>query len=301
MMKRQPHWIWYLPAFLALVSTLPAAAQNRWRTDCNRLKLISVSERPDGSEQSLGFAGTCILAQGPQENVQVVGQITARAEAIWKPEVGELQETVVSDGPQFKGYVTMKLHCDRNPVLERAECSRLAYSNTTGWRGFDEFKYKARPVTMGRASSDEMAALQAGSTGREPSAGLQPPTSTVARAAAALRSIDSTATPPNDSADQASAASESAADNDSIWVVVPLTADVRIPLEDARIIAARDEAGGLRWAILGRDGTTVLRLFPEGSRTLKSGFGAVVVDWGGGVYEAGREKSHQIHLPRPSP
>ncbi|MGH8243834.1 MAG: hypothetical protein ACRETY_10855, partial [Steroidobacteraceae bacterium] len=79
---------------------------------------------------------------------------------------------------------------------------------------------------------------------------------------------------------------------------IPLVAGARIALESGRVVASDDAEGELRWAILGADGET-LRRFPAESRTYRLAEREIVVDWGGGVFRAGRERQTRLKLPAP--
>jgi hypothetical protein len=56
-------------------------------------------------------------------------------------------------------------------------------------------------------------------------------------------------------------------------------------------------AGALRWSMLDAD-SAVLRTFPAGSRVLRNE-SEILVDWGGGIYNAGPERpARRLTLPR---
>jgi hypothetical protein len=266
-----------LAALLAI--TPPAVAQNRWQTDCHRLRLLTATELPGGTEQSFSFEGPCTLSQGPEGNLQVVAQIHLRVEAIWTPATGQLHETAASDGDQYRGYVVMKLQCDRNPLLARAECTRLEYSNNTGWRGFDDFKYRARPITMGRVSPDSLLAM----LGPDPARGDR---------SSERPGIGSTP-------DSQSVSSEPGAEPgpDTLKVEIPMVAGARFPLEDQRILGTGETDSELRWTLLGRDSVTVIRRYPSGVRMLKNGRNEIFIDWGGVVLLLGKARGQRLNLP----
>ena len=266
-----------------LLAVNPVEAQVQRRTNCQALKLRAVSSLPDGTERSYSFEGSCRMAEGLKGNLKIVAEVPVRAEAIWHPKSRELRESVAVDGPRYAGYVVFTLTCDTDPIAGRALCERMDYSNTTGWEGFDVYREREKPITAGLAAAEEVAVLT--SAGRDSTRpGARPAAARVA--AAVLQGM----------ARQDSNASA----GDSAWVELPAEGDLRIPLESGMILATLEIEEAFRWALLGEDGATIMRLYPAGSRALRNGLGDIVVDWGGGVHQAGRQRPPRLPgRPRP--
>lgn len=261
-----------------LLAATPAEAQVQRRTNCQGLELKAVSSMPEGVERSYSFEGTCRLAEGPKGNLKVVAQVPVRAEAIWRPESGELHESVAVDGSKYPGYMVLKLTCDGDPIIGQAVCTRVDYSNTTGWEGFDAYRERARPVTAGLTTRAEVAGLlgAGGSGGAE--SGSKPAAAKIA--AAVLQA--------------AGRADSAGGSGDSAWVQVAPEVDLKIALMSGMSLATLTIDDAFRWALMGEDGTTIMRLYPEGSRALRNGLGDLVVDWGGGVHKIGRARPERL-------
>lgn len=274
--------------------------------DCSGLKLTAAKGVPSGDVHKYAFHGPCKLLRSKVTTDKVAGISTGsstssvveatvwvEAEAAWDKTSGRLSEEVKVEGA-YEGTLSMLLKCAGDPIIYHVTCYQDAYDNGTGWKGFDRAWLKARPITAGKTTPAQAAALSqsAAAAGAPPPppppppAGEQPreptPLSGAARAVAAARApaaevrLNPQPEPPSKEARPG-------------FTTIPLAARTRVELESGRVLAARLEARELRWAILDEDGVE-LRLFPAGSSALRSRAGDIVVDWGGGLYRAGRAR-----------
>ena len=78
---------------------------------------------------------------------------------------------------------------------------------------------------------------------------------------------------------------------------IPLRTNTTVHLQSGASVAVQLVDGAPRWNILGQRGQ-VMRTFPEGSRAYRSVSGEILIDWGGGTYNAGAERpTRRLRLP----
>ncbi|MEW5918770.1 MAG: hypothetical protein AB1762_20375, partial [Gemmatimonadota bacterium] len=79
---------------------------------------------------------------------------------------------------------------------------------------------------------------------------------------------------------------------------IALAHGLTIPLQSGRSVAVQPLGRDLRWTILGAGGE-VLRTFPAGSRAFRTPKKEILVNWGGGTFNAGIERSdRRLNLPK---
>lgn len=186
-MGAMPHRL--LPVLGLLLAATPVTAQftssstNRPDADCRGLVLQAAAGIPEGNRHDYRFHGPCKLVQvtgsadymagiqtGSGSSVSQVGSVWAEASVRWDRASGRFTEQVKIEG-DYTGELNMELKCAADPVVGTPSCVRTAYSNTTGWAGFDGAWQHARPVTAGKTS---LAAATAMSNAPKPPAGTPP-------------------------------------------------------------------------------------------------------------------------------
>ncbi len=308
---------------LPAAATSPAAAQifsssssGGETVDCSAMDLTAAKGVPHGAVRAYRLHGVCRLIAVKHSSSKVagittdtdhsstqVGTVWATTEIRWERSTGALQQAMEVDGDRT-GTLKMVLKCAQDPVLGKVLCQKVAYDNGTGWSGFDAAWHAARPITNGRVTEAEAAALsKQASTSNPPPPPPAPgkPAPTPAPAArtapAATSTVAAAPTAPTSvSREPTSQPGPPDAPAPTGYAEIPLRPDTRRLLESGRALATRPQREGLRWAILAPDGR-VLRLFPEGSRAFENRRGEVVVDWGGGTYQAGRARRGRLRLP----
>jgi hypothetical protein len=253
---------------------------------------------PGGSRHKYRFHGPCRLvlvkhttdkvagaAVGNDRSSSIVGTAWARLEAVWDRETGSFSEQMSLEG-DHPGRVSMQLKCAQDPVITGVLCHQVAYENATGWQGYDGAWLRSSPISRGRTT----AAAAAEKSAQAASAPPVPPPPPPPPAAPEGRSPVRAARPsPGDPGTERGLNPQPEPPSRRI---APAEG-VRIPLENGRTVAALDVDGTLRWAILG-PAEEVLRVFPAGAAVLRDGVGQVAVDWGRGVYRAGRAKPARL-------
>lgn len=301
-LRRSIHGAW----IIATIACAPAAAAQGMSTkvECASLKLESATGVPDQPTRQYRFSGSCALYH--QSSISALSGQAAKpfhtfpvtALGAWDATKNQFQETVTILG-QFSylgkpisGSVTSTFACSYDPVTSQTACNGTSHSNATQLSGFSKPYESHTPILAGRATMAQATAVAA------PSGKLkQPPRQTLSSAAPAIKEAmqsgtDDTptrATPPQRSA-------PAAPDGCAGVGEIALTAGARIVLENGRLLAADDAEGAWRWAILAADGE-VLRRFPAESRAYRFPGREIAVDWGGGVFRAGRERQARLKLP----
>ena len=273
--------------------------------DCSGLKLTAAKGVPSGDVHKYAFHGPCKLlrskvttdkvagiANGSSTSSVVEATVWVEAEAAWDKQSGLLSEEVKVEGA-YAGTLSMLLKCAGDPVIYHVTCYQDAYDNETGWQGFDRAWIKARPITAGKTTPAQAAALsQIAAAGSPPPPPPPPPAGTQSRDAVPLSSAARAVSAARTPAAEVRLNPQPEPPSKEVrpgFTTIPLAAKTRVVLESGRVLAARLEAQELRWVILDENGVE-LRLFPSGSSALRSRTGDIVVDWGGGLYRAGRAR-----------
>lgn len=294
--------------------------------DCSGLKLTAAKGVPSGSVHKYAFHGPCKLlrskvttdkvagiATGSSTSSVVEATVWVEAEAAWDKQSGLLSEEVKVEGA-YAGTLSMLLKCAGDPVIYHVTCYQDAYDNETGWQGWDRAWLKARPITYGKTTPAQATAMSESGIAGNPPPPPPPPAPDEGKTPkpVALRDAAKAVAATNASASTVSTKSQPGPPDAEVrlnpqpeppsaevrpgFTTIPLKAGTRVALESRRVLAARREAQELRWAILDEKGVE-LRLFPAGSSALRSRTGDIVVDWGGGLYGAGRAAPARLQLP----
>ena len=292
--------------------------------DCSELKLTAAEGIQGGSSQSYAFQGPCKLLRSKVTTDKVAGISTGsstssaveatvwvKAEVVWDKQSGLLSEGVSVEGA-YAGKLAMQLKCTSDPVIYVVTCYQEAYKNGTGWEGWDRAWLKARPITYGKTTLAQAKTFSESNTASNPVPPPPPPAgdktpkpvelkdAAKAVAAASPSVTTSASTPTSESAGEVSRSSQPGPPNTEEhagYTTIPLVARTRVALESGRVLAAALEDRELRWAILDQEGKR-LRLFPTGSAALRNRAGDILVDWGDGIYRAGRAASSRLQLPQ---
>lgn len=291
--------------------------------DCSELKLTAAKGIPGGNSHNYAFLGPCKLLRSKVTTDKVAGISTGsstssvveatvwvKAEVVWDKQSGLLSEGVSVEGA-YAGKLAMQLKCTSDPVIYVVTCYQEAYKNGTEWEGWDRAWLKARPITYGKTTLAQAKTFSESNTASNPVPPPPPPAgdktprpvelkdAAKAIAAASPSVTTSASASTSESAGEPSRSSQPGPpdiEQRAGYTTIPLEARSRIALESGRVLAAILEGRELRWAILNEEGEQ-LRLFPSGSAALRNRAGDILVDWGDGVYRAGRVASGRLQLP----
>jgi len=240
--------------------------------DCRGLKLVAASGVPAGDAHSYKFQGVCKLLEVSNSSNQVfgvttstdsstktVGSVWVVAGAKWSAKTGEFAEKLQVQG-QYPGEIKMSLKCAADPVITNGACFPVAYSNTTGWDGFDHPYMVPRPITRGKTTVAEATAFSnkpknAGSPTPPPPPPPAPVVTTPTPRRLALGTTMALRAAP---------------------VTIALVAGARVALADGRTLVARPVGRTLEWVLVGARNQT-LREFPPDARAVREPSGNVVV------------------------
>jgi hypothetical protein len=288
---------------LALFACAPAAVAQSisLKIECADLKLERAVGVPDGPAREYGFSGSCALyhvtALGGQGK-KPYHTFPVKAEGAWDAKTNRFRETITILG-QFdylgkpvSGSVTSVFACSYDPVTSPTACNGTSHANATPLEAFSEPYESHKPILAQRATMAQAVAIAVpprqamAPAAKAVKEAMQPPRQSVAPAAQAVKDAMQVQT------------AGTAAANDSCTGIgeIALEAGARVVLDSGRILAADDAEGELRWAILGANGEP-MRRFPAESRAYRFPAGEIAVDWGGGVFRAGRERRARLKLP----
>jgi hypothetical protein len=298
-----------MPRFLFLVLIVlavarPAAAQTTTFLCFPGLDLTAASGVPEDDEHNYRFQGICRLTYGSSPLSSESANVWTIALIRWRRSTGDYYESVEVKGAlgskSIAGKITKTMKCTGDPVVGSAACVPGQMKNDTNWSGFDRFQQSAVPIA-GKAALAEATALSKGADRVAADNSLPPKKATVpppkepkdpqplptlrnatpsqesTRAAAPLQAAE----PRTDPRDRR----ESGREGDEIH----LRAGVRIALDTGRVLAARNESGQLRWALVAAN-DTLMQIFPAGARAYRNSKGDVLVAWSGGNQHVGAEQ-----------
>ncbi|HEV8374739.1 MAG TPA: hypothetical protein VGR38_00735 [Candidatus Polarisedimenticolia bacterium] len=151
-----------------------------WDTDCHALKLKAATGAPAGAVRTYDFEGTCnvvfVLDTGPK----VEGVFPAKAHAAWDEGRKQLSETFTILGtfrhpdtfrgfPMVSGDVQSVYACNEDPIIVQkgVACNGVSHVNNTGLKELSKpYKHLNRPITRGKTTLAEAAALSGGLIGQ---------------------------------------------------------------------------------------------------------------------------------------
>jgi hypothetical protein len=293
---------------LALVlASWPATASAQYftstHTDCSGLQLYSAKGVPTGPTHGYAFRGICreLEKNGDGKVVSIRWEGWVEVESKYDKSTAQLLEAVKvtmsghSDGPP-SGTMTLVLKCAEDPILTGASCTIMKSDVKTPWPDFIKAWQNGTPFTGGKVTVAQATALsqQVASTPPPPPPGTKPPLQTMVKIVA---QADSSRTASNRAPTTARAASLPAHVLEPPLQEIPLRTNTTVHLQSGASVAVQLVDGAPRWNILGQRGQ-VMRTFPEGSRAYRSVGGEILIDWGGGTYNAGAERpTRRLRLP----
>ena len=309
-----------------LVTARAATAQYTQNdVDCSGLKLVAASGVPTGQTHGYRFHGVCNIIQissvketalginyENKTSVKVLGTVWADLAASWNSQTGDFKEQAKTQGT-YPGEVSMVLRCTADPVLWnggfigiKPPCQGLAYSNTTGWDGFDRVYAVPRPISLGKTTLSEATALSQQQAANAPSAPPPPPAPTPTSPSPTIPRVTTTTrtqpvvavAPPIPVAPTRTVTAPAPSPPPESSGEIALAPAVRVELQDGRALVADQGEGAMRWAIIGPKGH-LLRRFPPGSKLTEGPHHDLTITWAGGSYRAGKrdtdkskEKAH---------
>jgi hypothetical protein len=280
---------------LVLFAFAPAALPQSisLKIECADLKLERAAGVPDGPAREYGFSGSCALyhqyAMGKQVS-KPYHTFPVKADGAWDSKTNQFRETITILG-QFSylgtpisGSVTSSFTCSYDPVTSPTACNGTSHTNATPLGAFSKPYESHKPILAQRATMAQAIAVAV------------PPRQAIAPAAKAVKEAMQTPRQPVapaaravKDAMQAQTGGAGASNGGCAGIgEIELEAGRRVVLENGRILASDGADGALRWAMLATDGK-VLRRFPAQSRAYRFPAAEIAVDWGGGVFRAGRE------------
>lgn len=252
--------------------------------DCAGLKLVAASGVPNGDGHSYKFQGVCKLLNVTHSSSDTLGITTSTdtrsttvatvwvvAGAKWSAKTGQFLEQLKVQG-QYPGEIQMSLKCAKDPVITNVACFPVAYTNTTGWDGFDRPYSVPRPITRGKTTLAEATAFsnKAGNVGSTPTPAPPPPpkpnATATPRTLHRLSHPNLMATGPS---------------------VLPLALNARIALAGGRALVGRQVGRTLVWVLVGLRGEA-LQTFPVGAHAVRDAAGNVVVETAQGPVRLGK-------------
>jgi hypothetical protein len=292
---------------LIAIASRDAVAQNftSTRTDCSGLQLYAAQGVPTGPTHGYRFRGICReLEEDEGTLVRVRWEGWVELESRYDPKTATLIEAASvkmsghSDGPP-SGTVQLVLRCAQDPMLTPAKCTIIQSAAKAPWPDFVTAWLNGNPFTKGKVTLALASSLSAqASTGNPP-----PPPPAPKEAGPTLQTLGKVLkeSGSGSAATRQGVVNTVAARPPSVRpapVEIPLASGARIALREGRSVVAQELEGSLRWMILDKD-AVVLRTFPSGSRALRSAGGEILIDWGGGTFNAGPEQpTRRLTLPR---
>jgi hypothetical protein len=269
---------------LAVLLPATGAAQNftTTATDCSDLQLYAAQGLPNGATHKYLFRGTCREVEKDDGKVaKIRWEAWVEVESRYDVATAELIEAVSvkmsghSDGPA-SGTMQLKLKCAQDPMITMSKCSVMQSNAKATWPDFVQAWLRDAPFTRGKVSLNQAIALSQQSDAKNPPPPPPPPA-----AGKGPQQIPSVV---------------GAVAN----VELVLESGLTIPLQSGRSVAAKPLGRELRWTIVGAEGE-VLRTFPAGSRAFRTPKKEILVNWGGGTFNAGIERSERrLAIPKRS-
>jgi hypothetical protein len=266
---------------------------------CAGLKLETAWGVPDGAERKYAFGGSCRIYQSDGEGQQ--HDFPVMAEASWNSKTKKLTEglQILGDFEYYDAHVAGSVQsiylCSADPIIGPAACNGDAHENEIDLDQFSQSFLAHKPLLAGRTTLAEAIKLNQKKGSSPPPPPPPPPAKPKPIVRATLK-------PPGPVSVTTIKPKPPAADCTSVAPrrsEVPLIPGVQLRLRSGRAVVAQQADSGLRWAIVGPD-RAILRLFRAGSRTFRTANREVVVDWGGGSYNAGPEQPRRLTLPAPT-
>jgi hypothetical protein len=295
-------------ALLAGAAAGPVTAQTFSSTavSCAGLKLQSAVGVPDQPKHKYVFGGSCRVYQSGGDSPNPQHSFPVKAEALWDGPAHKLSEslTILGKftyfGEEISGSLSSTYLCDTDPVIGKAACNGSQHSTSIKLPQLSKPFAAHQPITAGRTTLAEAAALsQQAATASVPPP--PPPPGGVSEEPASIdavqdRAVTSTVVMRPVTRSSRDSVSRPPQRLPAALTEIPLTAEARVALQNGRTLAPRKRGDRLTWVLLGPE-AAVLRRFPAGSKALRRGDGEVLIDWGGGRYEAGPEATARLKLP----
>ena len=316
-----------IAVLLTLLAGIPAGSLRAQEfmgpaTNCTGLKLQEASGVPKNSRHTYLFNGTCdLLMVG--DNTHLVHRFPAEAVVRWDKKTKELREDFRIlggfswDGKTIGGRVNSRFICNDDPLVTSAACNGVGHTNETGLEALSGAYQEFRPITKGKTTLAE-ATAKSGASGQTAGTNAPPPpppspkpkraqpaTATPAVATPVAPAAGRVAVTPHDSSPARRAPARIPA-----LPVQPRPApdvppgasaftfsDAKYQLASGYALTTWEVNAEPRWAIIDSTGKP-LRTFPEGSAAYRDANNSVFVNWGGGVYAAGKMKVGRLQLPK---
>lgn len=301
-----------------LVTASAAGAQDFTSTvtDCSGLELFWAAGLPDGVVHKYQFRGVCReLEKSEGKVLGVRWQGWVEVDSRYDVKTAQFDEGVKVDmtagsGGPLSGTIQIRLKCAQDPMLTAPSCAVMEVDQGTTWPDFVGAWTKNAPYTKGKvnyAQAVELSKLAASNTPPPPPppVGEQKPLSGQVLPADQAP-VTTMKRPPQPAAPTARPTPDRQLPLKAIPVVpvlppgataIQLVPDAKVALQSGYALAARPVEGSLRWIILGKAGE-IMRTFPARSHAYRSAQGDVLVNWGGGTFNAGPAEPQRLIVPR---
>lgn len=134
--------------------------------DCGQFKLKEVQGGPADTAHTYWFNGVCKIwvvkfVGGKEQGSSGGASLWAEAKATWNAQSNTLEERVklTDPGNKHSGGLELSFKCVQNPIVQKANCVRLKFTNLTDWTGFEVPLDKNRPLLTGQTTQAEVAGL----------------------------------------------------------------------------------------------------------------------------------------------
>lgn len=135
---------------------------------CDQFKLKEAQGGAAAATRIYWFTGVCTiwkvhLEGGKEQGTSGKSSLWAEAKVTWNGQKNELAELVklTDPGGEHSGGLELDFKCMQDPVVQKSDCVRLKFKNSTDWPGFSVPADKNRPMLAGQATLAEVEKLAA--------------------------------------------------------------------------------------------------------------------------------------------